>query len=136
MKKLLNLFTLCFFTVTFFCNAQSLTQNKDELTQLLCQRWDIDFAKIGEMRIEQMPGAQDFDVVFYNDGSYEIIDTTSEANKGIWTYYPEKKFIQLEINGRKTLRVIDLYKNKMVCSSTPGTDGPPMDIEIHFKSMN
>ena len=116
--------------------AQEITSKEAELKTLLCKKWDIYFAKIGEMKMEQMPGAADFDVTFFKDGTYEIVNVNGESNKGKWTYYPEKQFVQLEINERKTLRVIKISEDKLVCSSTPGTDGPPMNVEIHFKSIN
>ncbi len=136
MTKTFNLLIFCFFIGSFLSNAQSLTQTKEELTQLLCKRWDINYAKIGEMKIEQMPGASDFDILFDKDGTYEIINADGEANKGKWTYYPKKQFVQMEINDRQTLRVIDISENKLICTSTPGTDGPPMNTEIHFKLIN
>lgn len=117
--------------------AQNISMNESELKSVLCQQWGIDFAMLGEMKIKQIPGATDFDFKFKSDGTYEIIEETGETKTGNWTFYPNHKFVELEINGTTTSRIESISTDKLILVMTPDDSGPSgmPKVETHFKPV-
>ena len=122
---------------TSHLNAQKITLGKEDLKAVLCQQWGVDFAKMGEMKIKQIPGATDFDFRFKPDGTYEIIEEKGEIREGSWTFYPEGKYVELEINGTTTSRIASINASKLILVMTPEDNGPPglPKLEVHFKPV-
>ena len=117
--------------------GQKISQSESELKSLLCKQWEIEFAMIGDMKIDQLPGATDFDFKFRPDGTYDTLKDNGDTTTGSWKFYSDEKYVELEINGTKTSRIEFLTGNKLVLIMTPEDSGPPgMDkIEAHFKPM-
>lgn len=135
MKKNVSILAILFIALGNSLAAQKISQNESELKSLLCQQWEIEFAIMGGMKIGQLPGATDFDFKFRADGTYDVIKDNEETNTGSWKFYPDEKYVELEMNGTKTSRIASISGNKLVLVMTPEDSGPPGmgEIETHFK---
>jgi len=136
MKKTLILIGLIIgMNLTAF--AQEVTLSKSELENILCKQWGIEYAMMGTIKIEQMPGAKDFDFLFKKDGKYDLIEEDGTTKIGIWKYYPENNYVELSINGKITSRIKSIVKNKLILTMVSGKNDPSglPNVEIHFKPI-
>ena len=135
MNKRLILTFACFFTFNFLIIAQEITFAKSKLKPILCKRWQIEYAMMGKMKIEQKIGAADFDLKFNTNGSYDLIHDDGKTQQGKWVYYTDKKYIELSINNKVKFHVKSIDKTKLILTLVAGKGDPPglPQLEIHFK---
>jgi hypothetical protein len=135
MKKIAVVFALII-SCQFSVKAQEITLKPSKLESVLCKRWQVEYAKMGEMKIEQIPGATDFDLLFDKNGTYQVIKTDSEdSQSGTWTYDTKNNSVELEANGNVKFQVKSITKEKLILSLNLGDDAPPgmSNLELHLK---
>lgn len=131
MKKNLILIVLLF-GISLNSSAQEVSFTKTELEEVLCKQWEIEYAMMNGMKIEQMPGAADFDIIFKADGSYDLIRKDGDNKSGIWVYDTANKSIELSIEERTTSSIKSINHNKMILT----LDSEKLSgVEIHFKPI-
>ncbi|MAO10290.1 MAG: hypothetical protein CMC07_05250 [Flavobacteriaceae bacterium] len=131
MKNSLILIVL-FFGMNLISSAQEVSFTKPELEGVLCKQWKIEYAMMNEMKIEQMPGAADFDILFIADGSYDLIRKGGDNKSGTWVYDTVNKYIKLSIEEKTTSHIKSINHNKMILTlvseKLPG-------VKIYFKPI-
>ncbi|HHC79451.1 MAG TPA: hypothetical protein ENK46_06180 [Flavobacteriia bacterium] len=136
MNKTLFLIFSSIILCCFSSSAQNITLDEPELIQVLCKQWKIDFAVVGNMKIGQKPGADNFDMKFASDGTYRLInDNEKTINTGKWTYNVKKKYVELSIDEKVTSRILSINAKKLVLILVSGKNDPPglPQMEVHFK---
>jgi len=115
MKKsiILTLVTFFFSFTTSFC--QNIDLPVDTVTTLLCDKWEVDYALVGGMKIARMPSAPEINYEFKKDKTFII--TGSDPNnkaKGTWNYDSKKKIIRLTTNEQSNSSIISLKKGELI----------------------
>ncbi len=136
MKKIL-LFLVFSIELNASLFSQNINQSQSELETLLIKQWEIEYAMLGTTKIEQMPGAKDFNILFNLDGTYQLIEDTGNVITGKWIFFPEKKYVELAIGEKISSRIISLEKDKMILIIVSGKEKSPdvPNSEIHFKPI-
>ena len=135
MKKLLSLLPYLFLSISFNCAAQNITQNKTELSTILCKTWKVDYALMNGMRINQLPNNMTFELEFKTDNSYFVIREKGKQ-KGKWNFIQNKKFVNLSVNNKIISRITKISENEMVVILiSDGKINPPglPNIEVYLK---
>jgi hypothetical protein len=135
-EKSLNVFVFLIIH-NFSLNAQDINLSKSDLEVVLCKQWKIEYALMGGMKIQQMPGAADFDLKFKSDGTYDLIQEDGTIDNGIWVFDSKMKLIVLSIKEKVTSRVKSINENKLILTLVSGQKEPPglPNMEIHFKPL-
>lgn len=115
--------------------AQDITLKPSKLESLLCKQWKIAFAQMGDMKIEQIPEAIDFDLRFETDGTYEVIGLNEDENTGTWFYDEKEKTVELNASGDVTFKIKSISKEDLVINLNLGEDAPPgmSNLKLHFQ---
>lgn len=134
-KTLAALGFLIGLNTSFF--AQNITLTASELETILTKQWEIEYAMMGSMKIGQVPGAKDFDVLFKRDGKYDLIEDDGTIRNGIWKYVTKNNYIELSIDGKVTTRIKSINKSKLILIMvSEDNDAPTLpNVEIHFKPI-
>lgn len=134
-KTLVALGFLIGLNTSFF--AQNITLTASELETILTKQWEIEYAMMGSMKIGQVPGAKDFDVLFKRDGKYDLIEDDGTIRNGIWKYVTKNNYIELSIDGKVTTRIKSINKSKLILIMvSEDNDAPTLpNVEIHFKPI-
>lgn len=134
-KTLVALGFLIGLNTSFF--AQNITLTASELETILTKQWEIEYAMMGSMKIGQVPGAKDFDVLLKRDGKYDLIEDDGTIRNGIWKYVTKNNYIELSIDGKVTTRIKSINKSKLILIMvSEDNDAPTLpNVEIHFKPI-
>ncbi|HEX4849170.1 MAG TPA: lipocalin family protein [Puia sp.] len=120
-----------------FCQAINL--EGDSLKNLLCKQWKMDYAIMGGMRIDKMPGAAETNFEFKNDGTFiQTTNISSQKTKGGWSYDKNKKVVKLISNGKSNFNIISLKKDEliMLADTKQATPDDPTPIQIVYKVIS
>lgn len=136
MRNILYLTLGIFIGMNFNLNAQNVIQTQKELKDILCKNWKPDYALMGGMKINQLPNNIAFEFEFNLDNSYFVIKD-KDRQKGKWTLNPNKKYVELSINGKVTSRITKINPTEFILVLvSDGKNDPPglPNMEIHFKN--
>ncbi len=131
----------CIFVAALICSTNtSFSQNinlpVDSVTNLLCKKWQMDYAMMGGMKIGKMPGATESNYEFKKDKTFILTsNNNSPAGKGTWSYDQSKKLIKLTINGKSNVSIISLKADQLelLADTKDATPDDPMSINIFYK---
>jgi hypothetical protein len=136
MKRLLCICVVLFLLSGTRLLAQDINLKSDSVVSLLCKKWEIDYAMMGGMKIGRMPNATEMNFEFFSDKTFLITGSSpKDKTKGIWSYVPAKKIIELTINGKHKTNIISLKKDELILLANTKKDTPddPMDIKLVYK---
>ncbi|HLK28056.1 MAG TPA: DUF4923 family protein [Puia sp.] len=136
MKKIAHAFIILFLLCSSKSFCQTIDVQEDSLKNLLCKKWQMDYAMMGGMKINKMPSAAEANFEFKKDGTF--IETTNKDSKkinGTWIYDKNKKHIKLTINGKSSLSIISLKEDEltMLADTKQATPDDPMQLQIVYK---
>lgn len=119
-------------------NAFSQTVNlpADSVASLLCNKWEVNYAMVGNMKIGKMPGATEINYEFNKDNTFLMTSNDpKDKTKGTWAYDEKKKVIRLTVNGRSNTTIISLKAGElmMLADTKEATPGDPMEIKLVYK---
>lgn len=124
MKKILILLLL---SGTVY--AQSVTK-KETIDKFLFKTWIADYAMLNGLKVEQMGQMKSLKYAFKADGTYLLNDKTS----GTWKFIPQKKRIELYINGTLKSMITTIDHKRIVMVLAPDKAAPKgSKFEIYFK---
>lgn len=135
MKKIIfiGLLTLLSNTHSF---SQSIDLPADSITTLLCKKWEVDYAMMGNMKIGRIPSATEINYEFNKDKTFLMTSNDpKEKTKGTWAYDAKKKIIRLTINGKSKTSIISLKEGQfiMLADTKEATPEDPMGIKLVYK---
>ena len=116
--------------------GQTINMTADSIETLLCRKWEVDYAMMGEMKIGRIPGATEINYEFNKDKTFIMTSNDSkEKTKGTWTYDLKKKLIRLTVNGKSNTSIISLKDNEliMLADTKEATPDDPMEIKLVYK---
>ena len=116
--------------------GQTINLSADSITTLLCKKWEVDYAIMGDIKIGRMPGAGEINYEFKKDKTF-IMTTNdpTDKTKGTWAYDTKKKVIKLTIDGRSKASVISLKNEELIIlvDTKDVTPDDPTDIKVIYK---
>ena len=116
--------------------SQTINLSTDSIATLLCKKWEVDYAMMGNMKIRRIPSATEINFEFYKDKSLLLTSNDSKVKaKGTWAYDTKKKIIKLTVNGNSNSNVISLKEGEliMLVDTKEATPDDPMDIKMVYK---
>lgn len=116
--------------------SQTIDLPTDSITTLLCKRWEVDYAMMGNMKIGRIPGATEINYDFNKDKTFLMTSNDpKDKTKGTWAYDPKKKIIKLTINGKSNTTIISLKEGEfiMLADTKESTPDDPMEIKLVYK---
>lgn len=118
--------TSLFAILTLGTFSQNIILSPDSINTLLCKKWQVDYALMGNMKIEQLPGATEINYEFLKNGT--VIMTTSpatdkEKTKGSWSYDAKNKRIKIVTYNKNTGVITDLNDSLFVMQMNTDKNG-------------
>ncbi|MBZ9778431.1 copper resistance protein NlpE [Psychroflexus sp. CAK8W] len=106
-----------------------------KLESILCKQWTIEFAKMGNIELTEVPNTLDFNLKFNPDGTYEVKSPNDDNSSGTWTYDVERRTVELEAAGNVKFMIKSITKDNLIINLDLGEDAPPglSNLELHFK---
>ena len=136
MKKFICIIFISFLLLSTNSFSQTINLSTDSITTLLCKKWEVDYAMMGNMKIGRIPDATEINFEFYKDKSLLLTSNDSKVKtKGTWAYDTKKKIIKLTVNGNSNSNVISLKEGEliMLVDTKEATPDDPMDIKMVYK---
>jgi len=136
MKKfiLIALITVALSNTTAF--SQNINLSPDSITTLLCKKWEVDYAMLGDMKIGRIPGAEELNYEFNKDKTFLLTSNDpNDKSKGTWAYDPKKKVIKLTVNGKSNTSIVSLKQGELVMHVDAGHTASqgPSDVTVVYK---
>jgi Lipocalin-like domain len=133
-------YILSIFIITLMADCSLLGQNinmpPDDVTKILCKKWQIDYALMNGMKVYIANGATQVNYKFDADGLFYLTNNDpNKKSKGSWSYETNKKSIKLTINGTSNTNIISLNENELVmmADTKQATPDDPSNIKMVFK---
>lgn len=108
--------------------GQNIDMPVDNVTTLLCKKWEIDYAKMGRMSLGRNPAAPETIYEFKRDNSFTLTTvSTGRTSFGTWLYDPVGKLIILKgAEGTSNSSIISISDENFilvpnVLTPTPGS---------------
>lgn len=136
MKKIAVIVCTPFLLLTLRSQGQNIILSNDSITKLLCKKWEVDYAMMGNEKIGRGPGAPEINYEFKKDKTYLATSNDPKDNiKGTWSYDPKKKLIKLIQNGKSNMSIISLKEEELIMLADFGdvTPDDPMAIKLVYK---
>ena len=139
MKKTICLVVLVLLMSGLKVTGQSIDLSPDSIAGLLCKKWEVDYAMLGDMKLGRAPGGTEINYEFKKDKTYLATSNDPKDNiKGTWAYDPKKKIIKLIQNGKSRMSIISLKEGEliMLADVSEATPNDPMEIKLVYKIKN
>jgi hypothetical protein len=136
MKKIICIGLISFLLTSSKSFSQAVDLSTDSVEALLCKKWEVNYALMGERKIGRIPGATEINYEFKKDKTFLMTSNDPKDNtKGTWAYDAKKKIIKLTINGRNNNNIISLKDEEliMLANMNEGSAGDPMELKIVYK---
>jgi hypothetical protein len=123
MRMILS-FLPAFLTISTF--SQNINLSIDSVNTLLCKKWQVDYALMGNMKIEQPPGATEINYEFLKNGT--VIMTTSAATdkdktRGSWIYDVKNKRVKIVTYNKNTGVITGLNNSMLIMQMNTDKNG-------------
>lgn len=136
MKKSIFIGLILFLVASTNSFSQTIDLPADSVATLLCKKWEVDYALMGDMKIGRIPGATELNYDFNKDKTF-ILTSNDPKNKkkGTWAYDAKKKIIRLNINGNSNTSIISLKDNEliMLADTKKATPDDPTELKLVYK---
>lgn len=137
MKKIICIVLICVLLSNTKSFSQTVNLPADSAATLLCKKWEVDYALMGDMKISEIPGVTTINYEFNKDKTFLITsDNPKDRTKGTWAYDAKKKLIKLTINGKSNTSIISLKDGELVMLAAPieATPADPTELKIVYKT--
>jgi hypothetical protein len=136
MKHLICISIIALLCTGYTSYSQSINIPADNVTNLLCKKWEMDYVIANGMKISSMPGAPEMNYEFNKDKTFVLTsNSTSTKLKGTWSYDQSKKLIKLTLNGQSNTSVIALKDDQLeiIVDTKAATPDDPTLIHMFYK---
>jgi hypothetical protein len=136
MKKISLLFVVVLLLSNSPSFCQTINLSLDSVKTLLCKKWEMSYALMGEMKIEKRPGAIESSFEFNKDGTFVLMSSKdTKGTNGTWSYDKNMKLIKLLIGGKNNSTIISLKEDEMIllADTKKATPDDPMEIKVVYK---
>ncbi len=136
MKKFICITNISFFLLSTNSFSQTINLSADSIATLLCKKWEVDYAMMGNMKIGKIPGATEINYEFNMDKTFLMTSKDpKDKTKGTWAYDTKKKIIKLTVNGKSNTSIISLKEGELIilADTKEATPDDPMEIKLVYK---
>ena len=136
MKKFICIIFISFLLLSTNSFSQTINLSTDSITTLLCKKWEVDYAMMGNMKIGRIPGATEINYEFNKDKTFLLTSKDpKDKTKGTWAYDTKKKIIKLTVNGKSNTTIISLKEGELIilADTKEATPDDPMEIKLVYK---
>ena len=136
MKKFICITIISFFLLSTNSFSQTINLSADSIATLLCKKWEVDYAMMGNMKIGKIPGATEINYEFNMDKTFLMTSKDpKDKTKGTWAYDTKKKIIKLTVNGKSNTSIISLKEGELIilADTKEATPDDPMEIKLVYK---
>jgi hypothetical protein len=128
IRKNLSFITGLLFVIQV--SAQTLDLSPSQIDSLLCKKWAVDYALMGNAKIGRGPGAPQMVFEFFKNKAL-----TSDGMKGTWEYDKKAKVIRLFFNGKSNSSIVSLTADELIMVMNPPQNKSPdlSDMKMVFK---
>jgi len=92
MKKFICITIISFFLLSMNSFSQTINLSADSIATLLCKKWEVDYAMMGNMKIGKIPGATEINYEFNMDKTFLMTSKDpKDKTKGTWAYDTKRK---------------------------------------------
>lgn len=136
MKKITCLGVVIFIFASTYSFGQTIDLPPDSVAALLCKRWEVDYALMGDMKIGRIPGAAELNYEFNKDKTFVLTSNDPKnKKKGTWAYDTKKKLIKLTVNGNSNTSIISLKDDEliMLADTKKATPDDPTALKLVYK---
>lgn len=124
-------------TVSIGMHAQDIAIQPEESSTFFQRAWQMQFAMVNGQKMGQ--GAQSTKTTFgfRTDGTFIVRGADGSDSTGTWTYFYDKKYIDLMAQNRIVARIKSFTPDLVIMTVvTPsGEVDPKGTVEIHFKPL-
>jgi hypothetical protein len=136
MKKIIciSVISLLFLSTNSF--SQKIDLSTDSIATLLCKKWEVNYAMMGDMKIGKVPGATEINYEFNKDRTFLMTSNDpKDKTKGTWAYDTKKKLIKLTVSGKSNSSIISLKEGEFIllADTKEATPDDPMEIKLVYK---
>ncbi len=136
MKKFICITIISLFLISMNSFSQTINLSADSIATLLCKKWEVDYAMMGNMKIGKIPGATEINYEFNMDKTFLMTSKDpKDKTKGTWAYDTKKKIIKLTVNGKSNTSIISLKEGELIilADTKEATPDDPMEIKLVYK---
>jgi hypothetical protein len=136
MKKFICITIISLFLISMNSFSQTINLSADSIATLLCKKWEVDYAMMGNMKIGKIPGATEINYEFNMDKTFLMTSKDpKDKTKGTWAYDTKKKIIKLTVNGKSNTSIISLKEGELIilADTKEATPDNPMEIKLVYK---
>jgi hypothetical protein len=136
MKKFICISLISFLLLSTNSFSQTINLSADSISTLLCKKWEVDYAMMGNMKIGRIPGATEINYEFNKDKTFLMTSNDpKDTKKGTWAYDTKKKIIKLTVNGKSNTSIISLKEGEFIilADTKEATPDDPMEIKVVYK---
>jgi len=136
MKKFICISVILFSLTSTNSFSQTIDMSADSIATLLCKKWEVNYAMMGNMKIGRMPGAAEIIYEFNKDKTFLLTSNDpKKKTKGTWVYDTKKKLIKLTVNGKSNTNIISLKEGEltMLANTKEATPDAPMELKLVYK---
>ena len=124
--------------LAFFASIVGYSQNINlttgQVEALLCKTWQFDFLLTeGKQTLQRdLPHGRTYDYCFKDDFTLTVLSKDNIINKGSWCFDPQKSWIEIQISGDNTLRIIELENRRMIMCTKDGLSKDPKKLPSNY----
>lgn len=126
-----------------FCStavAQNINLSADSVALFLCKKWQFEYALLGTMKMNRIPGPVATNYEFIQDKTfYSTGSNAGSSGKGAWSYDSTRKSIILTMRGKPNTKIISLKPTELIIlldAKKPGPDEPVEETKVVYKIKN
>ena len=139
MKNPLKIYFLALLLIGNNLKSQNITAPTKNIDALLCKRWIIDYALMGDTKMDAPPDQKDIYYDFKKDKTFTMTMGGTKkpyTGAGTWRYDAAKKVIMLTIHGSVALIVNSLTETELIMTTDlkSGTSGDKLRIAYKVKT--
>jgi hypothetical protein len=136
MKKIIFISIISFLLLSTNSFSQKIDLPTDSIATLLCKKWEVNYAMMGNMKIGKIPGATEINYEFNKDNTFLMTSNDhKDKTKGTWVYEIKKKIIKLTVNGKSNTSIVTLKEGELIilANTKEATPDDPMEIKLVYK---
>lgn len=95
--------------------GQTINMPLDAVKELLCRKWDFDYAILEGQKMGAAPGAPTMNYEFNKDGT--VLVTSAGLKKplnGTWLFDAGKKLVKVTVNKQTRITITSLKQNELL----------------------
>jgi hypothetical protein len=136
MKKIIFISIISFLLLSTNSFSQKIDLPTDSIATLLCKKWEVNYAMMGNIKIGKIPGATEINYEFNKDNTFLMTrNDHKDKTKGTWVYEIKKKIIKLTVDGKSNTSIVTLKEGELIilANTKEATPDDPMEIKLVYK---